>query len=303
VKIMTISFLKISIANTLRSLLMFVTWFLVICLPGIAQAATKAPPPIMEITFQNDLISADLVDAPLIDVLQRIQQEFGFKAHFHGDLTEPITLSFTELPLEKCLRLLTANQAISVASASTSSSPEQSEAKQIAEIWVLSRSANPKTGNTPPAAQVIPTPEPTDDTAVLREEPLEQFDIGEQEGVSLEQVLNTPNADKFSLHQAIQRLIQNGDAASVMAMAAFLDNEDKEVRQLLVNGISSINNTESTQVLGQVVQNEPDPKIRLTALQALGQRKDDAAAQALLEKAVNDADEEVKNMADQLLSQ
>jgi hypothetical protein len=296
---MTISFLKISIANTLRSLLMFVTWFLVICLPGIAQAATKAPPPIMEITFQNDLISADLVDAPLIDVLQRIKQEFGFKAHFHGDLTEPITLSFTELPLEKCLRLLTANQAISVASETTSASPEQSEARQIAEVWVLSS----KTRNTPPAAPVIPTPEPTDDTAVLREEPLEQFDIGEQEGVSLEQVLNTPNADKFSLHQAIQRLIQNGDAASVMAMAAFLDNEDKEVRQLLVNGISSINNTESTQVLGQVVQNEPDPKIRLTALQALGQRKDDAAAQALLEKAVNDADEEVKNMADQLLSQ
>jgi HEAT repeat protein len=150
---------------------------------------------------------------------------------------------------------------------------------------------------------VTPTPEPTDDTAVPREEPLEQFDIGEQEGVSLEQVLNTPNADKSSLHQAIQRLIQNGDAASVMAMAAFLDNEDKEVRQLLVNGISSIDNAESTQVLGQVAQNEPDPEIRKTAFQALSQRKDDTAAQALLEKAVNDADEEVKNTADQLPSQ
>jgi hypothetical protein len=297
---MTISFLKISIANTLRSLLVIVTWFLVICLPGIAQAATKAPPPIMEITFESDLITAELVDAPLIDVLQRIQQEFGFKAHFHGDLTEPITLSFTELPLEKCLRLLTANQAISVASASTSSSPEQSEAKQIAEIWVLSRSANPKTGNTPSAAPVIPTPEPTDDTSVLHEE---QFDIGEQEGASLEQILNTPNADKSNLYQAIQRLIQNGDGASVMAMAAFLDNEDKEVRQLLVNGIISIDKAESTQVLGQLVQNESDPDIRNQALQALGQRKDEAAAQALLEQAVNDVDEEVKNMDDPSLSQ
>jgi HEAT repeat protein len=282
---------------------MIVTCFLVLCLPGIAPAATKSPPPIMEITFQNDLISAELVDAPLIDVLQRIKQEFGFKAHFHGDLTEPITMSFKELPLEKCLRLLTANQAISVASEIASASPEQSEIKQIAEVWVLSRSAKSKTRNTSPAAPAPPTPEPTDDTGVPSEEPLEQFDIGEQEGVSLEQILNTPNADKSNLHQAIQRLIQNGDAASVMAMAAFLDNGDKEVRQLLVDGISSINNAESTQVLGQVAQNEPDPEIRNIALQALVQRKDDAAGQAHLENAVNEADEEVKNTADQLLSQ
>jgi HEAT repeat protein len=88
-----------------------------------------------------------------------------------------------------------------------------------------------------------------------------------------------------------------------MAMAAFLDNEDKEVRQLLVNGIISIDNAESTQVLGQLVQNESDPDIRNQALQALGQRKDEAAAQALLEQAVNDVDEEVKNMDDPSLSQ
>ena len=58
-----------------------------------------------------------------------------------------------------------------------------------------------------------------------------------------------------------------------MTMAEFLGTEeDKEVRRMLVNGISSVQNNESTQVLGQVIKNEPDPEIRLIAIRALGQR-------------------------------
>jgi HEAT repeat protein len=136
-----------------------------------------------------------------------------------------------------------------------------------------------------------------------QEQSLEQPEITEQEDVSLDQVLNDPTAEKNNQRQAIQQLINTGDAASVLALAALLDNQDKEMRQMVVDGIGSINNEESTQVLGQVLQNESDSEIRMIALRALGQRKDDEAARAFLENARDDMDEEVKNLANQVLAE
>lgn len=301
---MTKFFLKVPSGNLLRSLLIAVLILLVADLTGSTSAEIISTPPIMEITFQDGLISVDLVDAPLIDVLQRIKEEFGFKAHFHGDLTELITLSFTDIPLDKCLRQLTANHSLSVASLPTTQPSEQNEAKQIAEVWVLSRSSTSKTLNVTPVLPVIPSPDYSDDTDKASEDTPEQLDNEEPESVPLDQLLNDPDAEKSSQRQAIKKLAEIGGSASVMAMAEFLSNEeDKELRQLLVNEISSVQNEESTQVLGQVIQSESDPEIRKIAIRALGQRQNDNAARALLEEALNDTDEEVKALADQLLTQ
>jgi hypothetical protein len=301
---MTISFLKVPYTHLLKTLLTVVLFLLVADLTGIALAKTISTTPIIEITFQDELISAKLIDAPLIDVLQRVKEEFGFKAHFHGDLTELLTLSFTDIPLDKCLRLLTVNHSLSVASLPTTTEPpEQNEAKQIAEVWVISRSATSKTFNTTPAAPLRPPPVLTNDTVDVSEESPEQSADGELESVPLDQVLNNPNAEKSAQLKAIKNLVETGDSASVMAMAEFLGNEDKEVRQMLVDGISSVQNEESTQILGHVLQTDPEPEIRKTAVRALGKRKNDNDAQAFLEEARNDSDDEVKTLAEQLLTQ
>lgn len=268
-------------------------------------AETTSSTPVMEVTFQDDLISAKLVDAPLIEVLQRLKKEYGFKAHFHGDLSEKITLTFTDLPLDKSLQLLTAGHSVSVVS-KTNSGLEQNESRQIAEVWVLSRSITStarKTPPPPPGAQAKALPAQPDDTVMPQEQSLEQPESSGQENISLEQILNDPDAERNNQRQAIQQLINIGDSASVITMAAFLDNQDKEIRQMLVNGIGSINSTESTQVLGQVLQTEADPEIRMTALRALGQRKGDETARAYLENARDDMDEEVRNLANQVLAE
>jgi hypothetical protein len=214
-------------------------------------------------------------------------------------------LSFTDLPLNKCLQQLTAGHSLSVVS-KTNSELEQNESRQIAEVWVLSRSTAStvrKTPPTPPGTPVRPSPAQPDDTVMPQEQSLEQPGITGQEDLLLDQVLNDPNAEKNKQRQAIQQLINIGDAASVLAMAALLDNQDKEIRQMVVDGIGSINNEESTQVLGQVLQNESDSEIRMIALRALGQRKDNEAARSFLENAREDKDEEVKSLVDQLLTQ
>ena len=154
---MTTTFLNISSSYSHKFLLIAVSCLMIAAFTGIALAEDKPASAAMEMSFRNNLISADLVDAPLIDVLQRIKQEFGFKTHFYGDLDEKITLSVTDMPLDKFLRQLTANHSLSVAFLSATKAPEQDQTKQIAEIWVLSRSTASKSMNLAPATPVSPS--------------------------------------------------------------------------------------------------------------------------------------------------
>ncbi len=103
--------------------------------------------------------------------------------------------------------------------------------------------------------------------------------------------------------QTIKNLVAIGDSASVMAMAEYTRDADKEVRKLAVTGVSLVQSEESTQILGQVLQDEPDPEIRKIALRALSQRQNDMAAQTFLEGALNDAAPEVEILSDQMLTE
>ncbi len=299
---MTKSLLKVPFITFFPSLVLSLCWLLIISQTAAVSAETIAPPAVMEITFRDNLISAELVDVPLIDVLQRIKNEFGFKAHFLGDLTELITMSFTDMPLAKCLRQLTTNHSLSVVSRPTTNSTAQNGVKEIAEVWVLGAGTASKIVASKPAALAMPL---TDSAEILNNTSDDSSGQANNEGleqVSQNQLSTTPNVENSSKRQTIQDLAIVGDAASVTAMAEFLGDEDKELRRLSVDGIASVNNEESTKILGQVLQNESDPEIRKIAVWALGQRKTDPSAQALLEKARDDADKEVKTLADQLLT-
>ena len=113
--------------------------------------------------------------------------------------------------------------------------------------------------------------------------------------------MNKPYAKLSSQQQAVESLAKIGDSAAVMAMASFLGNDDKEFRQLLVDGIGSVQDTRSIQILGQVIYGEPDPEIRMIAVRALAERQNEMAAHALLAGALDDPDEEVRGLASQLL--
>ena len=270
--------------------------------------AQGAPSPTMEITVHYGLISAELVNVPLIDVLQRVQEEFGFKAHYHGDLTERITMSFTSMPLQKCLRQLTVNQSLSVATRPTHKKSERNEAKQIAEIWVLSRSTTPQTVGTAPAQMVMPVPDSSDESVGAgedsfgREDSFGQVINAQGENVPTEQSLNLQKTEESNKRETLTNLAETSDPASIMALAEFSHDVDRDIRQLSVSAIGSVDSMESTRVLGQVLKDESDVEIRKTALRALGQRQHEATAKSLLEEALNDTDVGVKTLAQQLLA-
>lgn len=169
-----------------------------------ASAVEPSAALIMEITVHDQLVSAKLVDAPLIDVLQRIQQEFGFKAHFHGDLTEQLTMAFTDMPLLKCLRNLTINQSLSVATLPADAEPGSEAAKKITEIWVLSKSKTAQTVNMYPASpelQEHPQPEmqapaPSEESVNAGGDSAEQEVNAPQENVPADQPVPDQNNEE-----------------------------------------------------------------------------------------------------------
>jgi HEAT repeat protein len=152
-------------------------------------------------------------------------------------------------------------------------------------------------------ASQAPAPNQPDSNVNTGENSLEMMEALQQEGVLTDQASDDQKKEMSSRRQTINNLITIGDSASVMAMAEYTRDADKEMRKLAVTGISLIQSEESTQVLGQVLQDESDPEIRRIALRALSQRQNDVAAQALLEGALNDADPEATNLSDQMLTE
>ena len=288
--------------NPLRLLLPVMALLLFACQAEVA-SGKRAATPTMEITVHYGLISGKLVDVPLIDVLQRVQQEFGFKAHYHGDLSEQITMSFTSMPLEKCLQQLTVNQSLSIVTRPPHTKSERNEAKQIAEIWVLSRSTTAQTVGTAPAVMIIPASDSSDGTGDAGEDIPEQAMNSQGENAPADQSLNLQMKEENNKRETINNLGEISDPASIMALAEFSRDADRDIRQLSVSAICSVDNMESTRVLGQVLKDESDVEIRKIALRALGERQHEATAKFLLEEALNDADAGVKSLAQQLLAQ
>ncbi len=264
-----------------------------------AEAATVSP--VMDITFRDQLISARLVNAPLIEVLQRVQQEFGFKAHYHGELNEPITLSLSDTPLLKSLQLLTVNQSLSVVTRPSKKGAEPSDAKIVAEIWVLSRS----TKNHPPAvnsaAPMIANPDIPELADAVSVDSIDQIVDAQVAQLPLNE--SEQPMEEGNKQQTIVNLAATGDPAAVMALAEYTHDVDAEIRRTAVSAIGSVNNIESTHILGQVLNDEPVAEIRRLAVQALGERKQEATARTFLEQALNDTDDGIKSMVHQLLAE
>lgn len=271
----------------LSSSIVVLCWLSIFLLKGgIIEAAESNP--LMEITVQDELITAGIQEVPLINVLERLQQEFSFKAHFHGDLTQPVSVTLTDVTLARCLRQLTANYSLSIVF-------KEGFDSQIAEIWVLGSGGVSQSSRKIAANPLRPVSADSKELPVWAENE-------QQNTMSFEEVLSNPDSGRSHQRQAIQELAEKGDPAAVMTMASFLDNEDKEVRELLVDGIGSINSEESTQVLSTVFKGETDPEIRKIALLALSKRMENASAQAIVKEAQNDSDEEVQILADLIRS-
>ncbi len=181
----------------------------------------------MKITLNKNLISVDIVDTPLIDVLNHIEKETGIEGHFLGNLSGLVTLSFSPVSFEKGLRNLVGKNSISFVY------NELISGHSIAEIWVINGSVPGESFSNRDVREHIDPPQETN---------------------------TKTTGDPSNLKENLQEFVKQGDAEAVMSIAAQLGNVSVEVRELLVDAIGLIHNEHSTQILGQILYGDSDPK-------------------------------------------
>lgn len=270
---------------------------------SMAEVRTRNNLAFIEINIQDNLISADLIEAPLEDILLAIGKQAGFKPHLSGDLSERLTLTFTDIPLEKGLKRLVGKHSLSLLyNQPQSSTPEtQNGDKEIAEIWVISRTGSSSGMRTVPE-QVSIAPENPDEIPAGQEPSLSP-PTTEQDMVQPDALPAEEKDDSAELQQAMDDLLERGDTAAVTAAAAFLNHENGEFRRMTIEGLSTVQTGDSTRALGRVLSDEPDAELRMIALRALAEREGDPDAETIMGRALNDPDQEIQALANQLLNQ
>ncbi len=233
---------------------------------GMAESLPKLSD--MKITLNKNLISVDIVDTPLIEVLNHIEKETGIEGHFLGNLRGLITISFSPVSFEKGMKNLVGKNSISFVY------KDLKTGHSIAEIWVIDGSG--------PG------------------ESLSYIDVHGH--IDSQQEINTKTTGNLSsLNENLQELVKQGDAEAVMSIAAQFGNVSVEVRELLVDAIGLIHNEHSIQILGQILYGDSEPQIRMMAIRYLAERIEEPAAKALIEGATGDPDDAVRLLVEQLL--
>jgi len=116
----------------------------------------------------------------------------------------------------------------------------------------------------------------------------------EQLALLNDELLYHPSAQ--AREQALIDLLHNGDEAAYAIIPQALADNDIQVRQLAINALAEIG-TSTLPVLGQVLFNEAEPTLRHQAADALASLNS-PAAQALLEAALSDSDQQVRQQAE-----
>jgi hypothetical protein len=100
--------------------------------------------------------------------------------------------------------------------------------------------------------------------------------------------------------QAAAALGKSGNEAAVAALLAALEDPDASVRVQAVQGLGHFDGADMARILGQVLMEAPDRRLRRTALHAL-ERLDNEAALAYLDTALADSDSVIRKLAAQSL--
>jgi hypothetical protein len=246
----------------------------------------------------------------LATVLSQIARRAGFTAVLSGDLSAPVTLSFTKIELSKGLRQLLGRLPFVLI---YGPSPGDGGPPPLLEMRVYGESGGETASVAAPRHDLralLPwIAAATADEAALRADiaGLARDDrvqamrwFAEQrdgQAVGRLRYFLALDADASVRRQAALALSDVGGDTAVAALDVGLGDEDPEVRFAVVDALGRTRGAGAELCLGQVLFGERDPEIRLTAVVGLGELRG-AAARAFLEAAAKDPDEKVRAAAD-----
>jgi HEAT repeat protein len=284
---------------------------------GIAGADLDRPP-VFAVTVEHGALTVDVRGVPLALVLQAIGEWAGIDVRLDGELSAPVTQSFTGLPLEEGIRRLARGHSVLI-----SYGPPTGESAQpmVTGVRILvagvgasrrwsdaapSRDATPSSLRAPVPATSVPRAEPKaadlaeDSSLALRIAKIQDFandaGLGSEAAMSRLVEIAASETDAGLREQAVAALGRLTDAATEPALVAALSDADVSVRVRAVRGLRTAGTDTAAASLADVLIVDADPQVRLTALAAVGSLSGPRVP-TMLQKASTDPDVTVRETA------
>lgn len=247
---------------------------------GASLAAADAAPtlPTLNVAAERGLLSVDVRQAPLADVLRRIGERAGFVVTIRGDLSRPVTQGFSGVLLEEGLRRLTRGESLALVYASRGPGGPP----QLTELLVYAtppQLARPRAGDAsrPAKFQRISALARQRDAAAVAE--LAGFLAGDP--------------DPLVRSRAADTLGRMQGAAAASALTRARADEAASVRIRVLMALRRLEGPAAVVLLRDALLADPDPGVRRAAAWVLGALRNETARSAL-ESALGDRDESVR---------
>jgi hypothetical protein len=270
---------------------------LVICLsvtgftPAIVQAAAQpAAASSIKVEVEQGRLSLDVRDAPLVHVMRALPQQSGIAIKLHGELTDRITDSFTDMALEEGIRRLLRGKSFAFTYAP---SANQAQPSSLIEVLVMAPS---------PVEPAKTVEKPS--SASERGESLQRIRAlsarKDAEAISELSKLMASDPSPSARSQAAAALgrLKNREALAPLTNA--LADQSPAVRIAAMQAIKSIEDIEAVRYLRPQLVNDPDPTVRRQALRLLSDLQSPEVPR-LLQGAVTVYDASVRQEAEQAI--
>ncbi len=253
------------------------------------------------IQVKDSLLTVKVKDTPLKKVLMEIANQVPIKIVSYVSTEEFIVSDFSRLPMAKGLeRLLRDYNHVYVHG---TEKPENGE-HEISKVIITSktgenqhREAKPKVAFTEGPSLESLSKDLHDEDPSVRKYALDSFkELEDESSIDLltEVLINDEDKDvRMSAADALGDIGEDTDIRAIRALEGALSDEDVDIRMSAVYALGSIGSEIAIDSLREALQDE-DVDIRMGAVGALGIIGGDRAVRALLEDALLDEDEDLR---------
>ncbi len=227
--------------------------------------------PDLQIAVDHNQMTLRLYNASLVDVVERVAQTLFLTSHVAPGLENTlVTLTVNDVPVRQGLARLLSNTNYVLTDR---------------DLYVWARGESSNGGEWRERRQAVPPSEPVEHEELSDEELQHQAIYGEDPEVR-------------SL--ALEMLSSENEEKAIPTIVQALQDRSPEVRGLALELLGEAEGPIPVDQIAKIVRDDPNPEQRMEAIVVLASR-DEEAAHAILQTALNDSDPEVVELAKSIL--
>jgi len=270
--------------------------------PGaISAAASQAvPDPAIHMTIHQGLLTVNVRDVPLTDLLRVIGKQAALRVTIYGALNTSVTDSFADVPLDHGIKRLVRGEGLILIYTASAEAPGTSV---LTEVWVYQIAPADRAQIRAAATE---KPQQEDRVSEIRSKEIRSARIlavwklvakrDQTAAATLAQILAQQDEDPIVRGQAAEALAKVGGAEVTAALLAAVGDQDPVVRSQAIRAFGKVEGDRAVQTLSGVLLGDPDPQVRRHAAPVLAMLRTMEARWAL-EAAISDPDPSVSEAA------